>query len=188
MKALMWHVSQNILITHPVNIRYLTGVKLSLGRLLVTSTGMTLFVDSRYTEEVQNTVKKGVNIGSMHDLMKAVTRRRRCLFEGDHVTVMQLQRWKNSFPRTRFLPRSGLVEALRRQKTRQEIRAMKKAECITEEILRRIPSMFRHRPTERELAWKLRAWTQELGADDFSFDPIVAFGKHTSHPHHHLTA
>jgi Xaa-Pro aminopeptidase len=31
-------------------------------------------------------------------------------------------------------------------------------------------------------------WALELGADGLAFDPIVAFGTHTSSPHHHPTS
>jgi len=193
----MQHISSRILrdqkvkrflISHSTNIRYLTGAEVSFGRLVIAPGKMTLFVDARYTEEVKKSVNKGVSITSIAELSKEIGRTKQCLFEGDHVTVLQLKRWKKHFSNTRLLPAAGLVEELRRQKTTEEIRTMKKAERITKDILTRIPGALRSKPTERELAWKLRVWTHELGADEFSFDPIVAFGKHTSHPHHHLTA
>ena len=39
-----------------------------------------------------------------------------------------------------------------------------------------------------ELAWKIKNIGHDLGADDISFEPIVAFGPHSAIPHHHNTA
>lgn len=64
---------------------------------------------------------------------------------------------------------------------------MRRAERITEALLQRVPAALRARSTERELAWKLQCWARGLGADALAFDPIVAFGAHTSRPHHHPT-
>ena len=54
-------------------------------------------------------------------------------------------------------------------------------------MIRRVPRALRAGVTERSVAWKLQEWALELGAEGLSFDPIVAFGTHTSRPHHHPT-
>jgi Xaa-Pro aminopeptidase len=64
---------------------------------------------------------------------------------------------------------------------------MRRAERMTQELLRRVPTALRRNVTEKALAWKLAQWAQELGADRLAFDPIVAFGTHTSRPHHQPT-
>ena len=73
------------------------------------------------------------------------------------------------------------------KKNKNEIRWIRQAESITEEILSRIPRVLRRFPTERELAHMLDLWARDFGADGLSFDPIVAFGNHTSCPHHRPT-
>jgi Xaa-Pro aminopeptidase len=82
----------------------------------------------------------------------------------------------------------GVVEEFRRAKDEEELRQIRRAHRVTREILRRIPSALKVGITEEQLARRLAIWALELGADGLSFDPIVAFGTHTSHPHHTPTS
>jgi len=81
----------------------------------------------------------------------------------------------------------GVVEEFRRTKNAEELRKFRRAQRITREMLKRVPTLLRRPISERAVAWKLREWAEELGADDLSFEPIVAFGTHTSRPHHRPT-
>lgn len=64
---------------------------------------------------------------------------------------------------------------------------MRRALAITEALLRRVPALLLPGIRESELAWKLEVMARKMGADGLSFPPIVAFGSHTSMPHHHPT-
>src|SRR3989338_7714601 len=178
---------QNILITHPINIRYFTGVQVSSGFLLCMPRSMQFFVDSRYREEARDTAKKNVQVRGCDELEPILNRLKSCAFEAEHVSVALLHVWKKRFTKVQFRPSLGIAEEIRRCKKANEIRCLKKAEIITEQILQRIPVALRMLPTEQELAWKMRVSAEELGAERFSFDPIVAFGRNTSRPHHHPT-
>lgn len=176
-----------MLVTDITNIRYLTGIALSAGSLLVLPRMFALFVDGRYIEEAARATRADVRVRSDTRLRDVLDRIRRCAFEADAVTVRRLSRWQTQYPNVKFLQTSGLVEEFRRSKDSRELRALQRAKRITEELLRRVPSALRRRTTERELAWRLSCWAQELGAERLSFDPIVAFGTHTSRPHHRPT-
>ena len=147
----------------------------------------TLFVDDRY-RECANDACRGMTVRHVRELSDVLGQVRRCGFEAGHVTVAQCRSWKKRFPKTRFVPREGVIEHVRRQKRPGEIRMLRRAERITEEMLRRVSPTLRRGMTERELAWKLQVWAHNLGADGLAFDPIVAFGSHTSRPHHHPTS
>lgn len=58
---------------------------------------------------------------------------------------------------------------------------------MTRTILTRVPSLLKRGVTEKNLAWQIRILAHESGADDMAFDTIVAFGEHTSRPHHRPT-
>ncbi len=175
-----------LLVTDLVNIRYLTGIPLSAGSVLVRQTRSMLFVDDRYLEHA-GYGRRGMRVRHIRELPHVLGRIRRCGFEVEHVTVAQHDSWKKKFPRTRLVPCKDVIEYLRRQQRPDELSSLRRAEHITEELLRRIPVALRARPTERGLAWKLRLWAHEGGADSLAFEPIVAFGSHTSRPHHYPT-
>jgi len=175
------------LIAHPVHIGYLTGVQLSSGFLLASKKGFFLFVDDRYREAADRDARRGVAVRHYDALQGMMTKVRTCGFECEHVSVARLARWRKHFPNTKFVQTDGVIEEFRRSKEPEELLALARARRITTELLRRVPSALRGGCTERSLAWKLAVWAQELGADRLAFDPIVAFGTHTSSPHHHPT-
>ena len=175
------------LVSDLLNIRYLTGLSMTAGLLLVTPRAFTLFVDARYAEQAAADAYKGIAVKAVGDLEGMLKKIAVCGFEGDDVTVSRLKGWRARFGATRFVRTSGIVEAFRRQKDDSELKLLRRARRITKEMLRRVPSALRRSITERDLAWKLEQWARELGADGLSFEPIVAFGTHTSRPHHRAT-
>ncbi len=177
-----------LLITDLINIRYLTGLTLSSGLLLALPRGYILFVDSRYTEAAAEGAYDDVEVRDIGESAKVMKKIPVCAFEEDNVTVARLRRWKAQWKETKFVHASGAVEEFRRSKDEKELIAMRRAEKITRELLRRTPSALKTGLTEIGLAWKIEQWARELGAERMSFDSIVAFGSHTSRPHHHPTA
>ncbi len=173
-----------VLITNLVNIRYLTGLQLSAGVVLLTKKAITLFVDGRYTEKAKQEAAKGVVVKSIDAFPAALAKARRCGFEDEDVTVARLNRWKKAYKNTKFVQVSGLIEGLRRQKTTQELRAFKRAQKITHVLMKKVPSFLKPGVTELQVAWQLQTLANKLGAEGMSFEPIVAFGPNSSRPHH----
>ena len=176
-----------LLISNLINIRYLTGLQLSAGLLLICPRSITLFVDGRYKEVAEKEVRNGIKIQDIEKIDQVFKKIEKCGFEADHVTVAKLKRWKKQFKNTKFVQTSGVIEAFRRSKGSDELTCFLRAQRITRELMQRIPLALKVPITERGLAWKLLDWAEELGADEHSFDPIVAFGKHSSRPHHKPT-
>ena len=176
-----------LLVSNLINIRYLTGLRLSAGLLLIKPRSITLFVDGRYKEVSEQEARKGIKVQDIEKIERVFKSVKECGFESDNVTVSRLKQWKKKFKNTKFIQTSGVIEAFRRSKGSDEIKAFRRAQRITHELMRRIPLALKSKVTERGLAFKLINWAQELGADEHSFDPIVAFGKHSSHPHHKPT-
>ncbi|MDD4318765.1 MAG: Xaa-Pro peptidase family protein [Candidatus Peribacteraceae bacterium] len=173
-----------LLVTDLVNIRYLSGVAVSTGAMLVTPRRFLLFVDDRYGHRAEQTALPGVAVRDRDEIAQFLRGEPECGFEADKVSVARKSGWKRAYPRTKFVRTIGAVEAFRRQKDEGEIRLLKRAQRITKEILRRIPAALRADTTEERLARQLQIWALELGADGLSFDPIVAFGTNTGNPHH----
>ena len=175
------------LVSNLTNIRYLSGVEVSTGFVLIKAKTTILFVDGRYLEAAKKSARKGVKVQGLERLEAAMKSTKECGYESEDVTVDRFRRWKRKFTNTKFVQRRGIIEEFRRSKNPDEITNFKKAQRITHEMMARVPSMLKRSITEQQLAWKLEEWARELGAEGLSFDPIVAFGSHSSSPHHHPT-
>ncbi len=174
------------LITDLINIRYLTGLSVSVGVMLIVPRKLLFFVDSRY-RDMAGRMDSDMTVKDLGDLPAMMNEIRRCGFEAEDVTVHRRESWTKKFPKTKFLPTIGILQSFRRQKEDDELRCLRRAHRMTKELLRRVPSVLRKHITEERLARQLLQWALELGADGLSFDPIVAFGTHTACPHHHPT-
>ena len=135
----------------------------------------------------QSGAMPGIAVRDSADLPMIMKKIRACAFESQDITISQLAIWKRKMKSTKFIQSSEAVEYFRRAKSSEELRLIRKSERITIELLRRIPSVLKPGISERALAWKIEMWARELGAEAMSFDPIVAFGTHTSRPHHQPT-
>lgn len=175
------------LVTDSVNLRYLTGLALSAGALLVLPKRFFLFVDGRYRYAAERDIRRGISVRDLQDLPRVLEKLRSSGYESETVTVDRYRFWKRKFPHTKFVHTKGVIAEFRRSKESDELRVLKRAERITEELLRRVPSVLRKGISEIGVARKLQIWALELGAEGLSFDPIVGFGTHTSSPHHHPT-
>lgn len=179
--------TQAFLVTDLTNIRYLTGLHLTAGVLLVLPKRFVLFVDSRYTQAAERAAGNVFTVSDSATLTDSLKKIRSIGFEADKVTMDRFGLWKKKFKSTKFVHHTDVVEHFRRGKTEEELAILKKAERITEELLRRVPLALKKGITEEELARKITIWALELGAEGMSFDPIVGFGTHTSSPHHRPT-
>lgn len=182
------------LITHLPNIRYLIGFTGTYGFLLLGRTNY-FFTDFRYRGFAQKLEKSKTRIpfqfielnNNFEQTFKKLARGK-IEFEENHLTVEELKQWKKRFREIRFTPFKKRIEALRLIKEKDELFKLRKSQEINEETLKRIKKLFKQGTTELELAWKIKVIGHELGAEDVSFEPIVAFSTHTSIPHHQNTA
>jgi Xaa-Pro aminopeptidase len=171
-----------------INVRYLSRTSAEGAVLLVLPKGFTLFTDPLEIEALRKTAPKGVSVKPLSGIVSVIAKIRSCTFEEEDITVARLKRWKKLFPKTAFIGSKEIVEKYRRTKDAVELKAILKANTITEDILSRIPSILKKGITEAGVAWIIECWAREAGAKKMGFDTIVAFGTHTSRPHHRPTA
>lgn len=171
-----------------MNVHYLTGMSLEGCWVLVTPRRFILFVDAFSRPIAEGHMPDHFSLRDLSTASRLLQEISECGFEADHVTVSRKFRWKKFFQKTTFIPRTNVIEEFRRQKDPNELRAIRKAGRITDEILRRIPAALRSGITEQRLARKMLSWAIELGAEGFSFPVIVGFGTHTGSPHHQPTS
>lgn len=83
-----------------------------------------------------------------------------------------------------FLNTSFAVDAVRGVKDAEEQEKMRISSDINDKAMEELKKLIREGITEREVADRLLEIYMNLGADGFSFDPLVAFGANAADPHH----
>lgn len=83
-----------------------------------------------------------------------------------------------------FLNTSLAVDVVRGIKEKEEQEKMRRASQINDQAMARFKGLIHEGVTEREVAEQMLQIYLDLGADGFSFSPLVAFGKNAADPHH----
>lgn len=182
-----------LLISNKSNILALCGFRASNAVVLVTQSQAYLFTDPRYLEKAEATLPAGwkaIDMSSgFFDVLQTVAakhRLKRIGYESAYVTVRMHQRlitlagidWRET---------SELVETLRMVKSAAELKWLRQAQRLNEQTLKMALERLRPGVSELEVAWRIQCLAHDLGADGLSFPAIVAFGAHTSRPHHEPT-
>ncbi len=178
------------LITHLTNVRYLIDFTGTYGFLLLGKKNY-FFSDFRYRgfalelEKSKTRVPfKFIQLDKDFEKTFRKLAGKKLEFEADHLSVNELAAWKKRFKGIFFVPQKSTVEDLRLLKDKEEIKYLKKSQQINEETLKKVIKLFKNGVTEQELAWKIKVIGHDLGAEDISFEPIVAFGPNSATPHH----
>jgi Xaa-Pro aminopeptidase/Xaa-Pro dipeptidase len=177
-----------LLVTKPVNMRYLTGFAGSYGALLLLHDRTVFFTDRRYERQAAEVDGAEVVIAP-GDLIAGVigvlgTDGDGLGFEPGGLTWGTGQRLRTLLPGRAVVPAPELVEELREVKDDDELAAMREAARIATETLPEVLGGLRAGVTEREVALEIELGMRRLGGDGLAFDPIVAFGEHAAEPHH----
>jgi len=99
------------------------------------------------------------------------------------ITLANLRSMRKIAKNRKFVDVSKHLAAIREIKTIDEVRKIKSACRITEEIFDNIPEITRAGMQEKNIAEKIRRTVEKYGAC-LSFPPIIAAGKNSSAPHH----
>jgi Xaa-Pro aminopeptidase len=188
-----------LLVTAPVNVRYLTGFTGSNGIALVmagvdggvagTAYGR-FFTDFRYrtqsAEQVGEAFQREIVVGSLIDAAASALEGStgRLGFDDAHVTVAAHARLSAALPSGWELASyAGAVERLRAVKDDGEVARMRASAQLADEALRGVLEDGVVGRSEREVAIELELRMRRLGAEAASFPSIVAAGAHGALPH-----
>jgi Xaa-Pro aminopeptidase len=184
-----------LIVTNPLNRRYLSGFTGSTGTLLITSEHALLMSDFRY--EAQAKTEASSHEFRLVESEAAVVRAlpgliqefgiQRLGFEANTVSVAQLSTWRKEFAaaqsRVELFETQGLIEQLRCVKDPAEIELLRRAVAVGDEAFAAIRPTLRPTMREREVAWELEKAMRERGAEGLAFEIIVAGGDNGSRPH-----
>ncbi len=160
------------------------------GVALVTRDGAYYWTDSRYIEAAQQQVR-GAEVAlstaerSYITLLNEAAERhglRTVGFEDEYMTVAALRSYQERV-KVEFKPATKLMTALRMVKSPEELETLIAAQRIAERALAEVLNEIRPGVTEKEIAARLIYLMRHYGAENVSFDPIVASGPNGSKPH-----
>lgn len=183
------------LITRLVNVRYLTGFTGSNAALLVYADGTDVFcTDGRYRTQSAAEVP-GLERVIERNCARALTERlateqvARVGYESHVITVDVLAELSDAAPAAELTSLGQAVEGLRAVKDDHEVSLLRHACEIADRALADLIGRggIRAGRSELEVGRDLDALMLEHGADERSFDTIVAAGPNSAVPHHRPT-
>ena len=171
-----------LLIDHPLDLVYLTGVAVSLGRLVAFPDRACFFVDERYIEKAKREASCEARLkNGLFDYLKPA---HKIGFDAAFLTCEGFQGLQEKLPGKEWVPFSRPVKELRALKEPKEIEALRKAAHLTAAGYRHIAALLKEGVAEEDLALEFEIYCRRRGASRLSFDPIVAFGENSAFPHH----
>lgn len=194
-----------LLISHPINIRYLTGFmgvspEERDAFVLLTQNQLFLFTNSLYIEaarklsnnpisQLSNNPIKIVEISRENPLSKklAITLKenkiKRLEFEEADLTVVEYKKLKATLKKVALIPIQNRIEDIRKIKREDEIENIRSAAKLTDACFDWIIGKIKPGVTEGQISWEIESFFRKHGAQN-AFSPIVAFGKNSSQPHY----
>ncbi len=177
-----------LLVTHLVNVRYLTGFTGSNAQLLVFGDDALLLTDGRYTEQarreaadVERVTYERVYRG---DVAARVASGSTLGVEAGHMTLGEHAKLTAALDAVVVAPLEEVVEGARAAKDDGERELIRRAQAATDAAFDDVLELLAGGVNEHHIARELDRLVREQGADDMSFDPIVAFGESAAEPHH----
>jgi Xaa-Pro aminopeptidase len=178
-----------VLVTHLVNVGWLTGFTGSNGLAVVAPDRRTFVSDFRYVSQAAEQLTDFSFHQGSRDLNDAVAELLpdgpvRLGFEDQHVSVRRHRVLRELVDdRIELVPAGGLIEQLREVKDAAELDHIRAAAELGDAALHRVLEQGLVGRTEREVAMALEDEMRRAGASAPSFPSIVAAGPHGALPH-----
>lgn len=177
-----------IIVSNPINIRYLTGLA-EEGTLILAPKENVFITDSRYIESVNHklTLDDEIIAYDARELTKYDYEGFFILdenvgFEESYLTYEKYKKYLHTY-QVNLIETEGLLENQRIVKDEEEYEAIKKACEITDKAFEYIIRNIKKGMTEKEVAFEIERFMILNGAEDRAFETIVASGENSSMPH-----
>lgn len=180
---------QGMIISNPVNIKYLTNIDAE-GVLLLTLRENIYITDDRYLEQVRRTlmiddeiIVTNVREIGIEDYENYFMFCENVGFEENYVTYAKYKEFMHKYKINQLVETEGMIEKQRQIKDEEEIAYIRKACEITDNCFSHLLEFIKKGMTEKEIAHEIERYFKTNGADGTSFDTIVASGENSSSPH-----
>ena len=180
---------QAMIISNPINIKYLTGIDAE-GILLLTRKENIYITDGRYIEAVNSalTIDDGIIVYDYRDVDSFDNENffmfcENVGFEEEYVTYSKYKEYMHKYKINNLVETEKIIEKQRMIKDKEEIECIKKACEITDKCFNHLLSFIKKGMTEKEVAFEIERFFKTNGAEGLAFEPIVAAGINSSMPH-----
>ena len=180
---------QGMIISNPVNIKYLTNIDAE-GILLITRKENHYITDSRYIEEAHSTVTIDDEIIvsnytdiNQYDYENFFSFCENVGFEESYITYAIYKQYLQKYKVNNFEETENMIEKQRMIKDEEEIAKIQKACEITDNCFSYLQDYIKIGMTEKEIAYEIEKYFLTHGAEGVAFETIVASGKNSSKPH-----
>lgn len=179
-----------LLVDDKTDLYYLTGLDLSAGILLAHTKGALLFVDSRYIELCRKNCPFPVELIETPNIASILAKPelafiQRLAFDSEKTSYKAHERLAKSI-KIELVPLDAPLKWQRMIKDEDEINTLRDAASLGSQGFDFLCSFLREGITEHECAIELEIFWKRLGSKNVAFDPIIAFGTHTSMPHYRV--
>lgn len=177
-----------LIIDAPIDLFYFTGLDLSLGRLVIDQSHVTLFVDGRYFEACKNQVSypviltKGFERETPFGLWWTFEKKR-VGFDAQVTSFAEYEKLQTL--NSDWIPLHSPIKKMREIKDEDELDKLKKAAILCSQGYDFVLTLLKEGITEIEVARQLEMFWIAKGADRLAFPPHIAFGASSSQPHYH---
>lgn len=183
--------SRALLVSNFVNVRYLTGFSGEDSYLVVHDAGDLLISDPRYEQQISeecpglSTFIRTPQVTLLDATIEQLELGRwsSLLVEGDTVSLSTFEKMREGLPTVQLGTSSGLVEALRMIKDKDEVATIQLAIEIAQRVFTSVRATLRGDSTEWQVACEIERLSRLLGGSGTSFKPIVAVGPRSALPH-----
>lgn len=182
---------RQLLVTDTPSIYYLTGKWIEAGErllvLLIKETGKPcLYINELFP--VKET--EDLDFVWLKDTSDAISILAEGLLKNETLGIDKnwpsgfLIRLMNTLKSSDFVNSSLILDEIRSMKDQEEIRFMRAASRINDDAMMMLIDAIDEEMSEKEMEDVLKEIYMNLGADGFSFTPIIAYGKNGADPHH----
>lgn len=175
-----------LLVEDSINLYYLTGMNLSLGKLLIRKDKVTLIVDNRYFEMCKDLENLEVLPLEKTEFIDLFQSNETLAFDEESTTYQSfLLLQKKLQPKAVVLiPLKNPVANVRAVKDPEELTLLKEAAALCYKGYEFARSLLKNGITEIEVANELEIFWKKRGSQGLSFDAIIAFDTNGSMPHY----
>ena len=183
------HGADAALITFLPDIRWACGFTGSNGVLVVLPEAVHFLSDGRYTEQARQEVHGATVHTPGYALFEYMAEEnllgdaRQIVYQADHVTVAQLEKWRGLLPSVQWKPGTDLLTKQVAAKSDDEVARMRQAQRVTDDVFAHMLGFIQPGMREQEVAVEIVYQHLQRGAAKMSFEPIVASGARGALPH-----
>ena len=180
-----------VLVSDGYNMRYLSGFRGATGYLYISKKRQVLMTDSRYTTmakeeapdfEVQQIVT-GQTYGQMVNALIVEEGAQHVAYEDAYMLCKTYQELQEACGGKIDIPLDESLDLLRSVKADWELEYLAKAESIGDQAFTHMLDVLKPGITELEVAAELEYFMKMHGAENLSFETIVASGPNSAMPH-----